>query len=291
MFGIKYLMRKRAMGDVLWIEPVIRQLSCNNRKVIVYTKYNVLFENYPLKNVVFKDKINFVEKFFFRISLILNTHFLFINLDSSYEKSPQQHFLHAYQRRGGLNITIEYPKLYLSQTEMQKPYNLSKKYVVLHIESDSVRNYRKVYGVDWGAVASHLARNGLEVVQIGKNPDKIDGCRNVASNIRELISIINSCSLFIGIDSGPSHIATSLKKPALIFFGAINPNYRHFKELFNGAFLQQYCEYNGCYHSMATNSIYGPSCKLVGDEGIPKCSIYSTEFLIKMIDLHLNNNF
>jgi hypothetical protein len=97
-----------------------------------------------------------------------------------------------------------------------------------------------------------------------------------------MIALINKASFFIGIDSGPSHIAASFSTPALIFFGSVNPSYRHFKSLFNGFFLPQHCEFAGCYHEIV--SLSGPTCKLVGDEGIPECSLHSNDFLFRYLD-------
>ncbi|HEX8357246.1 MAG TPA: glycosyltransferase family 9 protein, partial [Segetibacter sp.] len=95
------------------------------------------------------------------------------------------------------------------------------------------------------------------------------------TTIRELITLIYHSKLFIGLDSGPSHISASLGVPSIIFFGAVNPVFRHFSELFNGVFMQEKCEFNGCYHEVILDT-KGPACKLVGDEGIPKCSVHST---------------
>jgi len=97
-----------------------------------------------------------------------------------------------------------------------------------------------------------------------------------------LIALINKCDLFIGIDSGPSHIATSLGKPALIFFGAVNPLLRHFPGKFQGSFLQQPCEFSGCYHEVISKS--GQTCRLVGDSGIPKCSLHTNAYLLNAIN-------
>jgi len=69
---------------------------------------------------------------------------------------------------------------------------------------------------------------------------------------------------------------------ALIFFGAVNPDFRHFRQLFKGRFLQQDCEYAGCYHE--TTKPEGAVCRLVGHQGIPKCSLHSTEYVLRNID-------
>ena len=279
---IVYLVRKRALGDVLWMEPLIRQLSTRYRRIIIYTAYPELFENYPLGNVTFRRALTIFEKLAWKIEALLHCSFFFIDLEGAYERNQRLHFLSAYQQKAGLPLTIEYPRLHLADTEKAfRP--VAGKYAVLHLESLTERNYRKVYGVDWARIVKDLRQKGFEVIQIGKNPPDIPGAALVKTTIRQMIAVISNASFFVGIDSGPSHIAASLGVPSLIFFGAVNPLYRHFPSLFKGHFLQQPCEYAGCYHEGAPGA--EPSCRLVGDEGIPKCSLHSTEYVLKNIDL------
>ncbi|WP_207494254.1 glycosyltransferase family 9 protein [Aridibaculum aurantiacum] len=282
-FKIKYLIRKRQIGDVLWIEPVIRQLATRYKKVYVYTKYNELFENYPLPNVVFKTKLNLLEKVLSRVESFFGTRRWFINLDMAYENSPEKHFLNAYQQKAGLPCTEEYPQLFLGNEDNKGNLKMPKDYVVIHLESLSDKNYRKVFGVNWEEVVLYLKNRGFKIYQIGKSPEKIEGTEVLKTSIREMIGIISNASMFIGIDSGPSHIAASLKVPSLVFFGAVNPITRHFPSLFKGRFLQQSCEFAGCYHS--TINTEGPECRLVGPGGIPKCSLHSSTFVVQQIEL------
>ncbi|WP_127127587.1 glycosyltransferase family 9 protein [Pseudoflavitalea rhizosphaerae] len=278
-----YLVRKRALGDVLWIEPVIRALAARNKKVIVFTTVNELFANYPLSNVVFRNKLSIFEKVCRTIESFCRSAVFFINLDNAYEEKPREHFLQAYQEKAGLPLTREYPKLYLNSTEEKRPPLPEGKYAVLHLESMSSKNYRKVYGVDWEQVANHIKQKGITLYQIGNSPPSIPGVVHIKSSIREMIRLIRHSSFFIGLDSGPSHIAASLGIPSLIFFGAVKPELRHFPELFKGFFLQQYCEFAGCYHEVKNNQS-GPDCKLVGNEGIPKCSLHTSGYAMEHID-------
>jgi len=278
-----FLVRKRALGDVLWIEPVIRSLAFKTRKVIVYTKYPELFANYPLPNVVIKSELNFMEKVLWGIERWLKSSFFFVNLEGAYEEDPNVHFLTAYQRKAGVPVIHEYPKIYLSQKEVAWNPPVEGKYVVLHLESLTDRNYRRVYGIEWDKVAASLIERGFKVVLAGKDPMPVAGAFHIRTSIREMMVLIKKAAFVIGIDSGPSHIASVLGVPSLIFFGAVNPSYRHFMELFKGRILQQYCEYAGCYHDTAYER--WPQCKLVGDEGIPKCSLHTTGYVLENIDL------
>lgn len=288
-FNFKYVIRKRQIGDALWIEPVIRELSKRYKKVYVHTKYNELFKNYPLANVVFKDKLSFVEKVLSKVERFLHTAFFFINLDMVYEESPQEHFLHAYQRAAHLPLTDEYPKLYLSREEINKKIVPFDKYVVLHLDSVHSRNFRKIYGVDWDLIISYINSRGFKVVQLEEKSIKIGDDWSVSTNLRDLMAVIQRSSFFIGIDSSPSHFAASLGIPSLVFFGSVNPLFRHFPALFRGSFLQQPCEFAGCYHTSLTKT--GVRCRLVGDEGIPKCSLHSQEYVVNKIDLLLKQFF
>jgi ADP-heptose:LPS heptosyltransferase len=276
-----YLVRKRALGDVLWIEPVIRQLATRYKKVIVHTKHNDLFLNYPLSNVIFREKMGLAEKLLWKLESVFNTSTLTISLEKAYEKRPEMHFLNAYQLQAGLPQTREYPKLYLSEEELKKDLVAAPKYAVLHIESFSDKNYRKVFGIDWNNVVQYLNEKGYTVVQLGKNPAPLANVQHVSTSIREMMVVIKKSSLFIGIDSGPSHIAASLGTPSLLFFGAINADYRHFRELLKGHILQQACEYAGCYHTSQKEEV---DCKLVGNSGIPKCSLHTNEYVRSQID-------
>jgi ADP-heptose:LPS heptosyltransferase len=279
-----YLVRKRALGDVLWIEPLIRQLASRNKRVIVYTKYPELFLHYPLSNVRFTSQLSFWEKMLWMADKWLPFGRSFIDLDEAYEQNPRIHFLNAYQQAAGLPVTREYPRLYLSKEEKAfRPAAAGTgKYAVLHLESMTDRNYRKVYGVEWEKVVAALAARGFTVILIGKDPEPIPGAIPVKTTLREMMGLISGASFFIGIDSGPSHLAAALGAPALIFFGAVNPDFRHFRDLLKGRILQQPCEHAGWFHE--DNRLTGFSCRLVGDEGIPKCCLFTTDMVLESIE-------
>ena len=283
-----YLIRKRALGDVLWTEPLIRQLAARSKKVIVYTKHPELFQHYPLPNVRFVNHLSKLEKVLAGLDQFLTFPRFFISLDRAYEKNPKTHVLYAYQQKAGLPITHEYPRLYLSPEELAFRHSEvgQRKYVVLHLESLAERNYRKVYGVNWEKIVSALTEKGFAVVQVGKEPLLIPGTIHAKTSVREMIGMISGATFFIGIDSGPSHMAASLGVPSLIFFGAVNPDFRHFRDLFKGRFLQQFCEFAGCYHE---SNLSKPVCLLVGNAGISKCSLHTTEYVLNNIDLLISD--
>lgn len=260
---------------MLWIEPVIRALAARCRKLTIVTRYNELFENYPLANVRFRSDLNWMEKLWIRLGGG-------IILDGAYERAPMQHFLHAYQKAAGVPMTQEYPRLYLSEAEKAMDFEITGPLAVLHLETFTDKNYRKVYGVDFSAVAAFLSGRGYMVVQLGRNPAPIPRVRHITTNTREMIALLARASLFIGLDSGPSHLAAALGIPSVLFFGAVNPEYRHFSGLLKGIILQGPCAFAGCYHKAADPEKL--VCQVVGATGEPPCSAHSTAAVLTAID-------
>jgi len=109
----------------------------------------------------------------------------------------------------------------------------------------------------------------------------IENTIHIKTSIRELIALCYHASYFIGIDSGPSHIAASLQIPSLIFFGAINPFNRHFPELFRGILLKQPCEYDDDQTAALDKRCI--SCKRSNDPNTALCCVYSTEEVLSKI--------
>jgi hypothetical protein len=282
-YPVKYIIRKRALGDVLWVEPLIGKLLIRCSRVVVVSDYTTLFENYPKQNVIFKQNLNFFEKLLYFFDKTFRINLVFINLNDAYEKFPKMHMLLAYFIVGKVNGKIEYPKLYLSKEELTAKKVSEKKYVVLHLEVYTNEfNYRNVYGINWEQVADHLHQKGYEVVQIGNKVNQVNGIRFIETTIREMVTLIHNACFFIGLDSGPSQIAASLGIPSIICFGSVNPLYRQRMDIFRGIILQQPCEYAHCYHERF--NMVRRTCVLFGQEGIPKCSLHTSNIVNETID-------
>lgn len=283
---VKYLIRKRALGDVLWVEPVIEELAKSCRLLIVHTKYNELFQNYPLSNVRFKDKLSVFEKMIIGFAKVFPIRKAIVNLDGSYERSPNQHFLHAYQKEAGLLIKKQYPKLFLSQLEKEKFKTkfFGKRYAVIHPDNPKLVSYRRVNGLNWNKLVDQLKSLGFEVICLETDHTKIPGALYLNTTLRELISLLWGASLFVGIDSGPSHIASALKTPSVLLFGAVNPKYRHFSELFNGIILKNDCCFDGTSHEFASST----NLKCVLNENFPPCTFIEEKKVWRAINRVIN---
>lgn len=274
------------MGDVLWVEPLIASLAQTHRQVVFVSRYPALFENYPVKNVVFKIRLSPFEKLYFWLCRKLKIRGTFIDLNRAYEVNPRCHMLEAYVKTAEHPMPLVYPHLYLSAAEQSRSVVPAQSYAVIHLESLSAKNYRKVFGINWAALVQSLNERGMEVFQIGNANEQIPGATYIKTSIRDLVVLMAKARCFIGIDSGPSHFAASLKIPSVLFFGAVNPAYRHLFGQFNGKIMQSPCEYAFCYHTSTDGKEV--DCRLVGNEGIPKCSVTSNEAVLAALDELLN---
>jgi len=272
--------RSLAFGDVLWTEPLIRYFIEKSEVVNMVTDYPEVFYNYPSKNLILNQRIRNTHKRIdnFRVKLF-GCKSRIIDLNNAYERRPKMHVLEAYFEQAGIkDAPLTYPKLYLSDAEKKNKFD--KPYAVLHIEKNRL-NFRNIYGVNWAEVVKFIKQQGMEVLQLSTTGEDIYGNWVKTPSFREVMSVICNSKFFIGADSGPGHIAASLAVPSLIFFGAINPKYRRLQN-FNGSFLQQPCEYAGCYHEVFGSE--GQECRLVGYMGAPKCSLHKTESVISAIN-------
>lgn len=278
-----YLFRKAALGDVLWIEPVVRHFAEEGRTVFVISDFPEVFDHYPFTNVhVFSRRCK-SHKRAAKLLHQLGLKRYSVNLMNTYEKHPAMHFLFAYQQAAGLPKQETYPALYLSNDETISYQHLSP-YAVIHLETASPDAYRQAHGINWQLVISHLEERNITPYFIAKSPLPYQlPYHHKLASVRDMIAFISKARLFIGIDSGPSHIAASLHIPCILFFGAINPWFRHFKSLFNGIIMQQFCEQAHCYHRLKKGK-QEYICPIAGNAGIPKCSLFTNELLQANID-------
>lgn len=266
------------------MEPLIKSLAASYKRVVVVSKYIELFDNYPLNNVRFVTKLPLTAKVFYGLEKLFKVQLFFINLRDAYESNPAVHPLLAYFAKAKQAATFTYPSLYLSGAEKTKKITAFSKYAVIHLDKyPDEQNFRNVHGIDWHDVASHIRGLGYDVVQVGKREHRINGVEFLDTSLRDLIALINNCAFFIGPDSGPSHLAASLQKPALIMFGSVDPWLRHIKHQFNGIIMQGHCELAGCYHRQRARE---QICLIEGSgsKGPPKCSVHSTEEINRHID-------
>ncbi|MBI4976408.1 MAG: glycosyltransferase [Spirochaetes bacterium] len=105
---------------------------------------------------------------------------------------------------------------------------------------------------------ARLKLQGYIVVEAGRNIPKIPAADHSfidITDIRGLVALINAADIFVGIDSGPFHIAQYLGKRSAIFFGATAPvsrimDFSQTEPIVSDIFCI------GCYHRSAHRTGY-----------------------------------
>jgi 2-polyprenyl-3-methyl-5-hydroxy-6-metoxy-1,4-benzoquinol methylase len=266
-FGKKInVIRKHAKGDVFLIEPILTQLGQKYR-VNLTTKHPNIFNLLNVFSINQTDEYDIT-----------------IHLDNVYETYPKQHILTAYlnevKKWVQEDIVFRSPEIQFTEEEKYLIGVLAKEpFVVINIDpSEYYQNTRRVYGLDVKKMAEEIQNKyGLKVIEVGLF-NTYDLPRIALKNEREAMVLIAASRLFIGLDSFFLHIAGALKKKAIGFFGAVNPNYRLFENNHIKIF-QNNCERQHCYHNAFH---YGEkACEL--NMVIPKCAEHGTDDVIEAI--------
>ncbi|MFA5271415.1 MAG: glycosyltransferase family 9 protein [Candidatus Omnitrophota bacterium] len=115
---------------------------------------------------------------------------------------------------------------------LKNDLDIKKKYIVLHPFSSNPG--KKIEKEFWKNIITELKMQGkADIVVIG-GPEELEeslvfakdlAVKNITGKlkIRELASFLkHNCSVFIGLDSGPMHLASALKKPVVGLFNISN---------------------------------------------------------------------
>lgn len=263
------LQRLGALGDVVQIEPVMQWYHENGYNVVLDSPFFDLFgrHRFPVINYEKFDKEVIPHKV--------------INLDMAYEIDPARLHLQCYFDICGISDPlIKAPQLDHYISAAQKLFN---RYIVIHIDTRET-THRNVHGVNWEEVVDHIEHLGYIPIQIGQGEAEVAGIRLNTVNIPLLNWVISGCDLFLGVDSGPSHIAVALGRKCILFFGSVKPEYIH-PDLTNVTVLQSRCPIakDYCWHS--TPSTRGVDCPV--DIYQPPCTIIDTDDVIKAINRNL----
>ncbi len=93
--------------------------------------------------------------------------------------------------------------------------------------------------------------------------------------------IIAGCSLFLGVDSAPAHIAMAYNKPCILFFGSVNPDYIY-SDLSNVKVIQGKCDKQNCWHH--NGGMAGQECFYKGTDKYVQCAISNSDEVIEAIN-------
>ncbi|KVU62731.1 glycoside hydrolase family 99-like domain-containing protein [Burkholderia ubonensis] len=200
-----------------------------------------------------------------RIPLIKEHGNPFIN---AFEWLDHGALLEAFSVGAGLPKLSAAPRLYLGESHARAVDSLGLpiEYCVIHRESNNVE--KDWTGEKWESLANWIAQNlKLPIVEIGVSKDGV--VSPLAGRAMDLVSktsiletaeVIRRARFFIGVDSGPAHLANAVGTPGVILLGRM------------GAF-RQYTPYTGLYGSDApevqlARNLTGPARELPVQEVI-----------------------
>lgn len=270
--------RTGAMGDVIQVEPVLEYFHKNG--------YRVVLDTLPQFYELFRDHYFPVQ---FISQLNPNIKAIEYNLDMSYEADPKRLHLDAYYDFCGVpkeERIIRAPRLKYEASGSRK---LFKKYVVIHIDEREQAS-RNVYGIKWSKIVNSLKLKGYTVIQIGLNKHEDIDAIYMATITQDLLAyLIAGCDIFIGVDSGPSHIAVATGRKSIIFFGSVKPEYIHANfETIWPIYREGVCEKPFCWHD--TIGTTGTKCYI--DNEKPPCTNFEfkTESVFQALIQIINKN-
>lgn len=238
---IDALHKKFKNAEIYWIvKPVFAPIISKHpglSKVILET--NILFSILVSRKNAFTEfynlHLNDLRKDPFFGTKLVNSYAeeIGLSVDNYYKSS---NLLGNFSRLCHLNLDHNAPSIFIEEAKIKLPFEGN--YWVLHRKSTDIN--REWQDENWVQLLDLLTmEHGINVVEIGTN-DPLDYSNKNFLNlvgktsIEETCMLIKSACFFLGIDSGPTHIANAFKIPALILCG-------HF------ANFKKYMSYSGAY--------------------------------------------
>ncbi|MHA8107266.1 glycosyltransferase family 9 protein [Aquirufa sp. 5-AUSEE-100C1] len=239
------------LGDIVAAEPIIGELRLKHPKAkivwIVKASFRSLLENHPQIDVVI-DEHSILNSIWLTqhspFNQFYNLHLSNLRFDSYFHReliNPKADQLdltmHNYYHRGNLlkgvfdmceipYVESKQPHLYLGNDDsLQLPQN----YWVIHRKSNGAE--REWVDENWHTLIQRiLDQYDVTLIEIGISDGlAIDHPKFISyvgkTSLVSMAKIIQGAKFFIGIDSGPTHIANAFEIPGLILLG----DYKDFK--------------------------------------------------------------
>lgn len=233
------------LGDIVAAEPIIAALRNKHPKArivwIVKDLYKGLLENHPYIDQVIIENSVLASTWLSKLSPFThfyNLHMNELRFDPYFKRSlfnDQAEKIglnkYNYYKRGNLlkgifdlcdipYLESKQPKLYLGE---QKALDLPAKYWVIHRKSNGAdREWKDQH---WIALITQAIENyNISIIEVGASDGLAFNHPKFISmvgktSVVEMANIISTTLFFIGIDSGPAHIANAFEIPGLILLG------------------------------------------------------------------------
>ena len=248
------------LGDIVASEPIIDALHKKFQDAEIYwivkpvfapilTKHpglsKVIHETNVLFSILITRKNAFTQFYNLHLNDLRKDPFFGTKLENPYAEEidltihnyyKSSNLLGNFSRLCHLNLDETAPSLYIGQSNINLPFEGD--YWVLHRKSTDInREWRDEHWIQFLDLLT--MEYGINVVEIGTHEPLDYSSKSFLNlvgktSIEETCTLIKSARFFLGIDSGPTHIANAFKIPALILCG-------HF------ANFKKYMSYSGAY--------------------------------------------
>ncbi|AFK05073.1 glycosyl transferase family 9 [Emticicia oligotrophica DSM 17448] len=270
-------------GDIVAGEPLSRQVRKKhpNSTIIWFVRpaFKELVQNNPNIDIIFEDicanhrkKILGANIFdtVYNLQFRNNSHCEICNVFVDNEVADKKgitienyyfhgNLLEVQQKIAGIELIDETPILYFSNSEVQKidSLNLPTKFIVIHCQS--AQNSRNWDASKWQQLINQLIEQyDIAIVEIGLSSELAIHSKNYINlcgklSLLETAEVIKRARLYIGIDSGPAHLANAVGTYGIIMLGKL-------------ANFVNHIPYSGGYKSGKTATIIrntnGPSSEI-----------------------------
>ena len=254
------------IGDIIACEPVARYLREKYHEAtiswVVHNKYRELIDTNPYIDICITVEcltewivISRHQKFDMVVDLHVNYRICehcripLVKTQGdphvdAYEWFNHGAILEAFSLGAGLPKISDQPRLYIQERHVQAVDKLAlgNHYCVIHRSSNNAeKDWQEPY---WAQLIQWLSQeHKLKVVEVGSGPmpktKRYLGDYIMLANrtsLMETAEVIRRADLFIGVDSGPAHMANAVQTPGVILLGRL------------GTF-RQYTPFTGLYAS------------------------------------------
>jgi ADP-heptose:LPS heptosyltransferase len=226
------IVRDAGIGDLLLLEPIIRQIRINNqnREISVLTRYPEVYENSK-----YIDILHHAENKHSMSGLKSGDYEQWDDLRSYSETSRNRHKTHRTDIYNEyfpkLQVEDKEPKLYFPPSE-KILLKKKKGYRYIGVSVDASHNMRK-YDNEAGLIDYILKADTKNIVVLfGESaPENAIKHRRIMdlrgkTTIREMINYVRGLDYVVAVDSGIMHIALTLHIKTLCIFTIITPELR-----------------------------------------------------------------
>jgi heptosyltransferase III len=250
------IIRLRSLGDCVLTTPaleILKRFRAGLRvAVVVEDRFREIFENHPDVDAILPPRIGALRRF--RPQLCVNFHggrrsagitalsgagqragfghyrhqFAYnVRIPRAQEILGTERKVHTAEHLAAAIFYLGAPITEVPRAKLSEPRPLGSA-PASHILHPFATNPAKAWPPEqFAEVARRLAASRTEVIVIGGPADDFAPFREFrtlqGAPLSTIKSVLSSASLFVGNDSGPAHMAAAFGVPAVVLFGASDP--------------------------------------------------------------------